>query len=329
MKTPESEPAEPDVESARKLRPILVTGSHRSGTTWVGEMINASGQTGYIYEPFNPVLERTGLCVAPFRGFTYIHQGNETLFEVPIARTLSFQYDGLEALRTLDGVRGSRKRLREWQRTRRFGRQRLRPLMKDPIAVFSVDWLVAKYQMDAVVMIRHPAAFVASIVRLGWTHDFGEFLEQPELMDDHLYPFRGEIEEFARSVQPVADQAALAWKLIHHMILGYRDRHTDWLFVRHEDLALDPLAGFAQMYEAFGLEMGSAARSTILEHSRSGNDAQAPSGVATHLKRDSAASLHNWRQHLEPSDLARIRKRVEPISDEFYDSETWEPPHDG
>jgi LPS sulfotransferase NodH len=34
--------------------PILVTGSAKSGTTWVGEMLAASGQIGYIREPFNP-----------------------------------------------------------------------------------------------------------------------------------------------------------------------------------------------------------------------------------------------------------------------------------
>ena len=34
--------------------PILVTGSHKAGTTWVGEMLAASRRVGYISEPFNP-----------------------------------------------------------------------------------------------------------------------------------------------------------------------------------------------------------------------------------------------------------------------------------
>ena len=34
-------------------RPILVTGSHRSGTTWVGKTIALSPSVTYIGEPFN------------------------------------------------------------------------------------------------------------------------------------------------------------------------------------------------------------------------------------------------------------------------------------
>ena len=34
-------------------RPILVTGSHLSGTTWVGRMIAVSPCVAYLHEPFN------------------------------------------------------------------------------------------------------------------------------------------------------------------------------------------------------------------------------------------------------------------------------------
>ncbi len=33
------------------LHPILVTGTHRSGTTWVGKMLAAGPSTAYISEP--------------------------------------------------------------------------------------------------------------------------------------------------------------------------------------------------------------------------------------------------------------------------------------
>ena len=33
--------------------PILVTGSHRSGTTWAGQMLATAPGIGYIHEPFN------------------------------------------------------------------------------------------------------------------------------------------------------------------------------------------------------------------------------------------------------------------------------------
>jgi len=33
---------------------ILVTGSHKSGTTWTGKVTAFSTEIGYLFEPFNP-----------------------------------------------------------------------------------------------------------------------------------------------------------------------------------------------------------------------------------------------------------------------------------
>src|SRR5882672_1880226 len=54
-------------------RPILVTGAHRSGSTWVGRMIARSPTIRYIHEPFNPDAFKPGICAARFeREFTYV-----------------------------------------------------------------------------------------------------------------------------------------------------------------------------------------------------------------------------------------------------------------
>ena len=58
-------------------RPILVTGGHRTGTTWVGKMLAASGEAAYISEPLN-VLHRPGVMSTPVRHwYTYICPENE------------------------------------------------------------------------------------------------------------------------------------------------------------------------------------------------------------------------------------------------------------
>ena len=61
-------------------RPILVTGSHLSGTTWVGKMISQSPSVGYIHEPFSPHCE-PGLCGAKFGyWFPYVSDENGSIF---------------------------------------------------------------------------------------------------------------------------------------------------------------------------------------------------------------------------------------------------------
>ncbi len=60
--------------------PILVTGAHRTGTTWVGKMLAAGPGTAYISEPLN-VLHRPGVLSAPVQHwYTYICSENEAQY---------------------------------------------------------------------------------------------------------------------------------------------------------------------------------------------------------------------------------------------------------
>ena len=59
---------------------ILVTGAHRTGTTWVGKMLSANPHTAYISEPLN-CLHRPGVlgaCVEHW--YTYISDKNDAAF---------------------------------------------------------------------------------------------------------------------------------------------------------------------------------------------------------------------------------------------------------
>ncbi len=48
----------PKFPYAEESRSILVTGMSRSATTWTGKTLAQSGNTSYIYEPFNPDAKR-------------------------------------------------------------------------------------------------------------------------------------------------------------------------------------------------------------------------------------------------------------------------------
>ncbi|MER3452975.1 MAG: hypothetical protein C4321_04710 [Chloroflexota bacterium] len=69
--------------------PILVTGSNRSGTTWVGRILAASGRLNYVYEPFNPGLwPRWTPSPLQFRNL-YICADNEHLWFRAIADVIA------------------------------------------------------------------------------------------------------------------------------------------------------------------------------------------------------------------------------------------------
>lgn len=307
----------------RMRRPLLVTGSHRSGTGWVGEMLAASPspRLAYVWEPFS-LRVRPGICNAPFRyWFTYVCEENEAPFRGPLAETLAFRYHPGAELTSLRSPKDAGRFVRDWWVTAEHRRRHAVPLLKDPIALFSAAWLAETFEMDVLVLIRHPAAFVRSIVRQGWDHPFDHFLRQPLMMRDQLGAFEPEIRRFAEREQPLMDQAILLWNLIHHQILRFREERTDWIFARHEDLSREPVDGFRSLYERFGLAWTEEVRHTIEEHSGVGNPEET-TDAASH-KRDSRKAITAWKARLTPEEVERIRTGTDAIARAFYTDDDW------
>jgi hypothetical protein len=309
--------------SASRIRPILVTGSHRSGTTWVGKMLASHRRVIYVNEPFNAENRPHG----PARHmFHYVTADEETTYAAYLRQELELQYPWWRDIRDrphprrLVGatLRYLRDLHRQWMNCR--------PLMKDPIAIFSAEWLAQRYDMDVVVMIRHPASFASSIKRLRWGFPFRHLLEQPQLMARYLMPFRDEMQRVSEAPLDIIEHAILAWRVFHHVILDYRRRHPHWIFLRHEDISLQPLEQFRLLFHRLGLELTEANRQTILEHSSDENPSEAESNRIHVLKRDSKSNIWNWRRRLQPEEIERVRQGTADLAGYFYSAAEWEPP---
>lgn len=316
-------PAAPASQDRRK--PLLVTGTPRSGTTWVGRMLTASGAYHYLYEPFNPNagVGRDVCDVAFERYFTYICADNESRYLGPMRDMVESRY------RTWRGVadaRTPRDLKTVWNRHREFAgyrRDRIPPLIKDPIALVSAGWMADRLDVDVVLMVRHPAAYAASMRRMGWGFSPRNWaLSQPELMRDLLEPFRAELDQLETAAGDLIDQAALGWKVLNHVALAYRERHPDWLLVRHEDLSADPVAGFRTLYGQLGLPFDQRVESTVEEHSSETNPDLADGNVNT-IRLNSRKNVGSWRTRLTAEEVARVRACVEPVSQRLYPDAEW------
>lgn len=301
--------------------PILVTGGHRSGTGWVGEMLAATPAPplAYIWEPFS-LRARPGIRDVQIENwFTLVTPEREEAFRAALSDTLRFRYHLTAELRSIRSPKDAARLVRDAARFARWRRRDAVPLVKDPIAVFSAEWLADAFGMDVIVMIRHPAAFVNSLVRKGWHHPFAHFTDQPALMEQ-LEPYRDEIERFAAREQPLFDQAVLLWLVIHHRIRTYESRRP-WTFLRHEDLSREPVAEFRTLYERLGLAWTPEVERTIREHSGAGNP-DVSDDPASH-RRDSAVAIHAWRRHLSAHEVTAIRERTEPVAGAWYTDDDW------
>ena len=307
----------------RTRRPVLVTGSHRSGSTWLGQMIGASDEIGYIHEPFN-INRGPGICRARFPyWFMYIRPGTCGEVAADFRRMLAFRYNYLAQAVRVRSWTDVRVLVRDGGRFLRFRTSRVRPLVKDPMALFSAEWIAETYDSQVVVVVRHPAAFASSIKIDGWTHPFSHFLNQPALIEDHLEPFRGEIEAFAREEHDILDQAALLWRLVHHTIAGYRERHPDWLIVRHEDLSREPIQGYGELFEALDLPYTEDVQEKIRQSSSRSNPSDRDANRHLFHTRDSRANVDNWRHRLTPDEVERVHAQVADVSSLFYGDDEW------
>ena len=304
-------------------RPILVTGSHRSGTGWVGEMLAASPapRVGYIWEPFSP-LARPGICPAPFdRWFQYVVAENEAPFRQPVRNMLDFRYHPGAEVRSLRSAKDAVRFARDWATVSKRRRSHPVPLLKDPIALFSSEWIADTFDARVLVLIRHPAAFTNSLLEKKLRHPFDDFLAQPLMMRELLADRADEIARFAEAEQPPLEQSILLWNLIHEQIARFREVRPDWLFRRHEDISRDPVSCFRELFECFELTWTDEVERTVREHSGEGNPEE--TADPTSHRRDSAKAITAWKRRLDPAQIARIREGTDPVWRAFYDDVDW------
>lgn len=304
--------------------PVLVTGAIRSGTTWVGRMLCLSNQLAYIHEPFNP-WRWPGWARERFpHELVYVNKENEDTY-LPIVRdVMEMRFPLMQHVREIRDPRHVWRVARDWQRSVRYSLHGWPPLLKDPDALFSAEWLAERFDLQVVVMIRHPAGFASSIKRLEWALLPAMWIWQDALMRDYLSPYADELRGFkARTDTDIIDQAILAWKSLYHVVRHYRELHPEWHFVRLEDVAGDPLAHFQDLYDKLGLRWDDRVVAGIKEHSTTANPAEVPANRFRTIKRDSRAARATWVSRLSEEEVQRIHAGVDPVARFFYPASDW------
>jgi hypothetical protein len=283
-------------------------------------MLALAPGVGYIHEPFSPRTP-AGISSAPFdRYFTVVTGENESRYLPGLGRTLAFDYAWGPALREVRTPGDLARAVRDAWRFARLRSANARPLVKDPIALLSAEWVAERFGTDVLVLVRHPAGFAASLKRLGWQHSFATFIDRgrvPEL----LRPYEDEIRAHAEDPADVLAEAALLWRILYGTAAGYRERHPDWVFLRHEDAAAEPGGTFERLYGQLGLELTPAARERIERASGSENPVERPSPHAVDL--DSAGAVSRWRTLLSPDEVDLLRERTRDVWPLFYSDEDW------
>lgn len=327
------------LSDARKQTPanrgVLVTGLPRSGTSWVGKMLEASGDVVYVNEPLNPAHppgHSPGVLNAEIsHRFQYICDENTKYWDPAFNDTLRLRYHPVAELR-----RNHRPydfaRLAKYSSAFAIGRmKRRRALIDDPFAIMSSAWFGQQLDCQVVICVRHPVSFAGSWQRLGWKAELRDLLDQPLLMRDLLSPYQDEMRELVDSPDTLA-KTALLWRLtyatIDQLTTQLPERLRWW---RYEDLATDPVAGFRDVYQWCGLPWSDGSRERIVTATTSGSDQEkahawtlrgGPSKTAFRSM-DSRAALQSYRSRLSEEEIARVRELTSDVAKRFYPEEAW------
>ena len=271
------------------IRPMLITGSPRSGTTWVGRMVNFSPRVFYISEFFSPEKgKHFGIGRGNFKNwFVYINHENGYLYHQKVKNAIEMKYDFFYKILHVRAFNDLQWILGECGNIAKTYFARGATLFKDPFAIFSAEWLAGIFNMNVLILIRHPAAFVSSMKRMNWKFDFNNFLDQPLLMKNLLNDFESEINDCARGKLDFMTQTAILWKIIYSIVLKYKSDHSDWLFLKHEDISREPIKKFKLIYKNFGLNFSRKITEKIKEYTSEKNPIEAAGNETFFLKRNS------------------------------------------
>lgn len=157
-------------------RTIFLAGTGRSGTTWAANIVNYDQRYRLIFEPFHPHKVD---AVRNFRYRQYLRPDDDRKeFVKPARRILRGNLSNRWTDKHSGKIRGKHSRI----------------LIKDIRANHLLRWIMARFpEVLIILLLRHPCAVAYSKLCLGWDTHLGEFLDQPDLMDDFLGPFRREI----------------------------------------------------------------------------------------------------------------------------------------
>jgi hypothetical protein len=253
--------------------------------------------------------------------YTFICEENENEYLPAFRDLLSFRYGLWREIRSLRSRKDFLRMGRDFSIFLRGGLLRQRPLIKDPFAVFSAPWFADRLGCRVAITVRHPAGFASSLKRLNWIFDFDDLLQQPLLMRRWLDVDRAEMELIKSD--DIIGQAALLWRMIYRVVARMMKLHPSFIVLRHEDLSLDPVACYRDLYATLDLDFTPGVEKTILQASSSENPAELSKEQAHAVNLDSRANLDNWKKRLRKDEITRIRGMTGKVSKIFYSDEEW------
>jgi len=262
-------------------RSILVAGTARSGTTWLGDLIASQIPSRILFEPFNPDLVPD---YRRFHYFQYMRPGTENPEFYAFAQKV---FTGEIRNRWIDS-----------QNERIISKFRL---VKEIRANLALKWLNDNFpEVPIIFIMRHPCAVVLSRIELGWAtdSDIEPLISQPQLVEDYLGPYL----DLIRSAVNIEEKHAVIWS-VSNLVPLKQFNSNEMKVVYYENLCTHPEVELPGIFETIGYQFLSPLIDIINQPSQTARRASAV--VAGTDK------IGNWKQKLSRSQIDNILRVVD------------------
>lgn len=295
------------------MKPIIVTGLHRTGTTALGKHINQSLNSIYVWEPSNPLNKNFGLPGFPaskpsgwYLSPTIISDIDDYTAFLSTSTRCDLLIPSLCSSFKALTVANPLKLMRDLQPLFFSG-----PLLiKDPFVSFIVNQ-IQDFSLHIFVTIRSPYSFIESLLSKHWYFDFKEFYGR-QMTVDQEFPYENYFRLSLSTRKNLIINAALLWKYFYDFISTI-DTDNNITLVKQE--CLHEMATQRAILDTL-LHHNCVPRSKILKHIF----AHANSFTGSTKGYNPALSLNRWQHSMTPDELNLILRIVQLTHNEYLES---------
>jgi hypothetical protein len=234
--------------------PILVTGIIRSGTTWVGRVLATGENTIYIHEPMNPQSSWNACFPTPV---THYHLNNKNggnyIFLLKKLIELNPVFQGAWRNNIAED------RMKYISNNTNIENVNPQLIIKDPMAIYSVNWIKSVINGNVVFVLRHPISIIKSMLKLDWAKNlnFGAIKKQEMLMD-YFYSDLNEkdnqiINSNWKNFSDV-DKAVYSVRFFYLAICKYYNEKNEYTYISYENFLNNPYNNFLKLFEKLELK---------------------------------------------------------------------------
>lgn len=305
---------------------IFITGAIRSGTTFVGDILSSSWEVDYIHEPFNPQCGIPGFnswypYIRPSldtQDMQHYHELTKGIFSYDLTLRSKIYRKDPWSRKITKWMLGSRGPFHlRWAKLNPFHKA---AVIKDPTGSFLTEYLYNQFQVKPVIVIKHPASFIASIKRLQWWQNMERITDKPYLIADY---FANDTEFINRDYADPLVSSAAYWRATYKVLLEQASKYPNWQIITHEQLSQEPLKVFSNLYEKLHLPWSPAVENKIVKLTNNKGSGEAKVGVVQDFNRNSAEIFKLRRNSLSLAERTKIFEIVEDVALSIYSRESF------